>query len=130
MGYFVINPSETLTITVNKAFVALVIVLDPTSSKTFELKSFTNFLRCEQSLRCFIFSNSITVLFERLGELIIIISMVFQLTIPSHKQLYLLIIALLLTLDKDVFENALLSYVHLLDILQYALLLHSTVCLN
>lgn len=50
--------------------------------------------------------------------------MVFELVISSHEQFSFFIIAFLLGFDKDVFEDAFLGDVHLLDILQYAVFLH------
>lgn len=56
--------------------------------------------------------------------------MIFQLATTPYEQFNLLNISLLLSLDKNVFEDSFLSYINLLDILQHAVLLHFAACLT
>lgn len=119
-----INSSKTLTITVDETFVIFVIMLNSSSSKAFEFVSFVIFLCRKKSFRGFTSGNYISLLFQRLCKIIIIVSMIFELIIAPDKKIQLFIITLLFSFNQDVLKDTFFWNFNLFDIFQYCLLLH------
>lgn len=100
-----INSSKTFTITVDETFVIFVIMLNSSSSKAFEFVSFVIFLCRKKSFRGFTSGNYISLLFQRLCKIIIIVSMIFELIIAPDKKIQLFIITLLFSFNQDVLKD-------------------------